>query len=109
MKVEEKLKRASASARNRVPPPLQRASYVPLYYQLVAVLEERIAAGKLKPGATFFSESKLCQEFDVSRSVVRPALDVLEREGRIMRIKGRGCFVAAPKVGLAACGLVRRL
>jgi DNA-binding GntR family transcriptional regulator len=88
---------------------VRRSSFVPLYYQLVAILEERIASGQLRPGDRLASESELCAEFGVSRSAVRPALAILENEGRIVRVKGSGCFVAEPKISLEIRGLIRRL
>jgi GntR family transcriptional regulator len=40
----------------------------------------------------------LCRLFDVSRTVIRQALRDLELEGLIVREKGRGTFVAEPKL-----------
>ena len=88
---------------------IDRSSFVPLYYQLALILWERLASGRLSPGDKLPSESELSTEFGISRSVIRPALTILESEGRIIRIKGRGCFIAQPKVPLAVRGLVPRL
>jgi GntR family transcriptional regulator len=43
-------------------------------------------------------ESDLCKAFDVSRTVIRQALQELEYKGLIYREKGRGTFVAKPKI-----------
>ncbi|HMJ95715.1 MAG TPA: GntR family transcriptional regulator [Thermoleophilaceae bacterium] len=85
---------------------LDREEVVPLYYQLEAVLEQRILEGVWAPLERLPSERELCEEFGVSRAVVRPALDILERQGHIVRVQGSGTFVAPPKRTLAPRGLV---
>ncbi len=40
----------------------------------------------------------MCKTFDVSRTVIRQALQELEYKGLIFREKGRGTFVAKPKI-----------
>ena len=40
----------------------------------------------------------MCRRYDVSRTVIRQALRDLEHEGLIVREKGRGTFVAEPKL-----------
>lgn len=87
--------------------PLNRASVVPLYYQLVTTLEDRILNGTWAPNEPLPSERDLCVEFGVSRAVVRPALEILEREGRLLRVQGQGTFIAPPKTTLAIGGIVR--
>jgi GntR family transcriptional regulator len=73
-------------------------SFVPYYVQIQEHLREQIAEGALPPGALLPSEAELCTAFDVSRIVVRRALQELEREGLIYRKRGKGSFVAEPKV-----------
>ncbi|HEX5145545.1 MAG TPA: GntR family transcriptional regulator [Conexibacter sp.] len=85
---------------------LSRSELVPLYYQLEELLESRILTGVWAPHERLPSERELCEEFDVSRAVVRPALEILERQGRIVRVQGKGTFVAPPKRPLAIRGLV---
>ena len=67
---------------------------------------ETILSRKLSVGDRLPSERELCEEFDVSRAVVRPALEILERQGRIVRVQGKGTFVAPPKRPLPIRGLV---
>ncbi|MFN8132189.1 MAG: GntR family transcriptional regulator [Solirubrobacteraceae bacterium] len=86
---------------------LSKASHVPLYYQLAVILENRVESGDYAPGARFPSEHELCSEFGVSRAVVRPAVGILEREGRLERVKGRGTYVRPPKATHALGGLTR--
>ncbi len=89
--------RRAEPAAQAPPAALAEGGVVPLYYQLEAILQHRIDSGLWPPGTRLPTERELCLEFDVSRSVVRPALDILESGGKIERVQGRGTFVAAPK------------
>jgi GntR family transcriptional regulator len=100
---EDLLSAAAAAGR------LRRASSVPLYFQLAEILKERIEAGRWPAGGRFPSERELAEEFAISRTVIRPALDLLESDGQLVRIKGRGTFVTPPKVAWPICGLARLL
>lgn len=78
---------------------IDRSSPIPYYAQLKQLLTEHINRGEWKPGDQLPGEPELCRMFDVSRTVIRQALDDLERESLIVRIKGKGTFVAEPKIG----------
>ncbi len=56
--------------------------------------QQGLAAGSPLPG-----EYDLCEEFGVSRTVVRQALRQLERRGLVQRRKGKGTFVGDGKTG----------
>lgn len=71
---------------------------IPLYYQLKQHLTERIDHGELKPGEFIPSERELSEQFEISRMTVRQALQELVVEGRLIREKGKGTTVAAPKI-----------
>jgi GntR family transcriptional regulator len=88
---------------------LDRSSFVPLYYQLQEVLKEQIESGAWQPGELLPSEPEFARRFGVSRAVVRQALDILEDDHQILRIRGRGTFVARPKLAYRAGGLSRLL
>ena len=88
---------------------LDRRSFVPLYYQLQEVLKEKIESGLWHPGDLLPSEPALARIFGVSRVVVRQALAILEDDRQIIRVKGRGTFVAEPKIDYRAGGLSRLL
>ena len=77
---------------------IDKASPVPYYYQLRQLLERAVTDGSLEAGQQVPTEAALCERFDVSRTVVRQALSDLEREGLVTRIKGKGTFVAGPKL-----------
>ena len=88
---------------------LDRSSFVPLYYQLQELLKEGIESGGWKPGDRMPSEPELARRYAVSRVVVRQALAILQDDGQIVRIQGRGTFVAEPKLDARAGGLARML
>jgi DNA-binding GntR family transcriptional regulator len=86
---------------------LDRNSDVPLYFQLAAALKVMLEVGAWEAGARFASERELEEVFDVSRAVIRPALDLLVGDGAIVRVKGSGAFVAPPRREVQVTGLVR--
>lgn len=65
----------------------------PLYEDLADDLRARVLSGRLAPGERLPSEATLGAQHGVSRTVVRQALDVLDREGYVYSAKGRGWFV----------------
>ncbi len=78
---------------------IDRTSYVPFYIQVMDALKEYMEQVEVKAGERLPGEPELCRMFDVSRTVIRQALKELEYEGLIKREKGRGTFVAEPKIG----------
>jgi GntR family transcriptional regulator len=74
-------------------------SVVPKYYQVERALRARIA--KLEVGALLPPEPELCEEYGVSRTTLRQAMDVLVSEGMLKRFQGRGTFVSASRVDYA--------
>ena len=75
---------------------LNRDIPIPLYYQLKEILLESIKHAE--KGDSFPTELELCEQFDVSRPTVRQAIIELITEGYLRRIKGRGTFIAEPKI-----------
>ncbi len=67
---------------------------VPLYYQVQHTISQRIARGEYPPGTQLPSESELSRELGVSRVTVREALRVLAQENTLVKVQGRGTFVA---------------
>ncbi|MDX9864072.1 MAG: GntR family transcriptional regulator [Anaerolineaceae bacterium] len=72
--------------------------HTPFYLQLKGFLQRRIDEGVWTPNEMLPSESQLCAAYDISRTVVRQALREMEYEGQIYRRKGKGTFVAEPKI-----------
>jgi GntR family transcriptional regulator len=86
---------------------LDRDSDVPLYFQLAAALKVMLEVEPREAGTRFASERELEEQFDVSRAVIRPALDLLVGDGAIVKAKGSGAFVAPPRREVQVAGLVR--
>lgn len=77
---------------------IDRRSFIPLYAQVKDALKDWIDQGGVNPGAQIPGEPELCRLFDVSRTVIRQAMRELELEGFVVREKGKGTFVAEPKL-----------
>jgi len=73
-------------------------SNIPYYVQLTQSIKEKIQQKTWEPGSKIPGEMELCNEAGVSRTVVRQALRELELAGLILRRKGKGTFVAEPKI-----------
>lgn len=69
-------------------------SPVPLYSQLRERLRERILDGTYSQDARLPAESEIGALFGVSRITVRQALGDLQKEGLIVKVAGKGSFVA---------------
>ena len=64
-----------------------------LYERIASQIEQRIAAGELKPGDQLPSENELAKQFAVSRTAVREAIKAL-REQRMVEVRpGKGTFI----------------
>jgi DNA-binding FadR family transcriptional regulator len=63
---------------------------------VVDALVEGIASGRYPPGTLLPPEPVLCQSFDVSRSVVREAVKVLEEKGLAHVRQGHGTTINPP-------------
>jgi DNA-binding GntR family transcriptional regulator len=66
----------------------------PLYEQLAAILRAQIESGEVTYKLP--SESYLQQHYQVSRGVVRHAIEVLTAEGLVYTIMARGTFIGRP-------------
>lgn len=76
---------------------MQKGLPIPLYYQIKTRLLEQIESGQLKPGDRVPSERELTERYGVSRMTARQALVELETQGYLVRVQGKGTFVATPK------------
>jgi GntR family transcriptional regulator len=76
---------------------LDPASPVPLYRQLADELASGIRAGEHAVGSQIPSEHQLSTRYCLGRPTVRQATDLLVRRGLLVRRRGSGTFVAAPR------------
>ncbi len=72
------------------------AGRLPKYYGVKRHLLE--LTGALPAGAAVPPERELAQRYGTSRTTVRQALAELVVEGKLLRLQGKGTFVAKPKV-----------
>src|ERR1700722_2439502 len=73
-------------------------SRLPLYAQVENVLISRISNGSLPPGTRLPSEDELIQEYAVSRTTIRAAIQSLIQRGLVEIRRGTGTFVTHPKI-----------
>src|SRR5580704_2029712 len=74
------------------------ASSTPLYAQVEAGLAQDIAEGTLASGSQLPTENGLIERFGVSRPTVRKAVQNLISRGLVEILRGKGTFVARPKI-----------
>ncbi len=77
-------------------PKLRPNQSATLYQQVQAAISDMIEAHRLRPGEALPSEKELELTYGVSRITVRRALEELERNGRVIRSKGKSARVAQP-------------
>lgn len=65
-----------------------------LSHSVESAIEDAIRSGELAPGHKLPSEMALCEQFGVSRTVMREALRMLSARGLLRIEKGRGIFVS---------------
>lgn len=67
----------------------------PHYRRLKDDVRTRVSSGEWRPGDRVPSENEFVERLGISRMTVNRALRELEVEGTIVRIRGKGSFVAA--------------
>ena len=69
-------------------------SRMPLYLQVASALTRRIEVGEWRPGEKISTLAELEDEYQVARVTVRQAVEVLQDEGLVRILQGKGTFVA---------------
>ena len=72
---------------------LQKDTGVPLHVQLADVLRQQILSGELGANQQIPSERALCETYGVSRITVRHSVGILNQEGLIATVQGKGTYV----------------
>jgi GntR family transcriptional regulator len=68
-------------------------SDVPVYRQLADVLRQRIVSGEIPPLSPLPSGKTLVETYGVARGTVEKAVRVLQAEGLVRTVPGRGIYV----------------
>ncbi len=84
---------------------INKQSPIPLYYQIMNQLREKIARGEYPVEGALPPERELVETYQVSRMTIRQALSELVNEGILVRRKGIGTFVAPQKIEQALSSL----
>ena len=82
------------------PRTIDKSSRLPAYAQLADILRSSISQGEYPPGDRLPAESALAKSHGVSAMTARQAVSVLEEEGLVRRIQGKGTYVR--KIGVSA-------
>jgi GntR family transcriptional regulator len=76
-------------------------SMVPIYEQVISQIKNEIIAGNLPEGQILPSVRALAAELKISALTVKKAYDLLEAEGFVTTVHGKGTFVNAADLQLA--------
>lgn len=71
---------------------------IPKYYQLASIIRQQVEEGRYNPHDPIPSERQLELQYSLSRPTIRQAIDLLERQGYLYRVHGKGTFVSPPKL-----------
>ena len=66
---------------------------LPAYLHIATTLADRVTSGVYAAGSRLPSGSEFCAEFGVSPMTVRRALNILQDQGLVSGVQGRGTFV----------------
>ncbi|WP_028239045.1 GntR family transcriptional regulator [Stutzerimonas azotifigens] len=85
----------------------------PKHHRVYLVLRQQIKEGLYGDGQALPTELLLAEQFQVSRITIRKAMDRLEREGLVVRLRGKGTFARsveeASPVQASICGVIENL
>lgn len=72
--------------------------YEPFYIQVSDSIKNDIREGKLIRGEKLSNEAELAKELEVSRGTIRKSLSLLNEEGYVETVHGKGTFVRNDKI-----------
>lgn len=72
---------------------IDRSSPVPVYYQIAMDLKSRIARQEWEMEQRLPTEVELAAQYSVSRITLRQAMAELEKDGIVVKQRGRGTFI----------------
>ena len=88
---------------------ISTTSMTPIYEQIVDQIRALIKEGRLKAGEPLDSVRSLARTCRISALTVKKAYDVLEREGLVVTVQGKGSFVAQISPNIVAEELNRQV
>ena len=88
---------------------LSTASGKPIYEQIVEQIKEQIMTGKLQTGELLPSMRLLARELRISVITTKRAYELLEQEGFLENVPGKGCYVAPQNRELLREAQLRRV
>jgi len=71
---------------------------MPIHRQLTEYLTQQIRSKVLRPGDRMLAENSIAEALGISRTTVRVTLDHLVEDGLLIRHRGRGSFIAEPRL-----------
>jgi GntR family transcriptional regulator len=77
---------------------IPREDPVPLYYRLAEIIKKKILNSEFAVGDTIPTEPELQKEYLVSRPTIRQAIELLIRQGFLVRERGNTPYVAQSKL-----------
>jgi len=72
---------------------ISKKIYNPLYFQVREKIKSDIENGILEVDQQLLPENELALKYKVSRRTIRVCLSLLEKQGYVLRLKGKGTFV----------------
>ena len=88
---------------------INAASMTPIYEQIVDRIRALIKTGDLRAGDALPSVRALARQCAISALTVKKAYDVLEQEGLVVTVQGKGTFVAEVSPNIVAEELNRQM
>lgn len=73
--------------------PFSKKTWTEIVYEK---LKQLIEDGYWKPKEKIYTEAELCEKFNVSRSTVREAINMLKAQNLVYAVPGNGTFVSDP-------------
>lgn len=77
---------------------IEKNHFLPLYKQIKDDIKTEILSGQYQEGEKLPSENELVKTYDVTRTTIQRALDILVHDGLIEKIHGKGSFVRLKEV-----------
>lgn len=79
---------------------ISNSSNSPIYEQIREQIKNKIISNELKVGEMLPSIRSLARDLKISVITTKTAYEELEREGYILTMQGKGCFIANKNVQL---------